>query len=231
MTQLQQQKQRTIPDRQTTMLAEAGTRQMRRTGGILNKNVMSQKQVMKSTFPCWTQHPSLTLWITPTYSKRQEHRSSVQQIYDLKLHEIHGNLTSKMLGACTDHGTEVTTKACAIALKGYCHCSDWVKGKSYTDSKRIGKFWTAKDLDWDCGRSIGLCHQFFFWIMRYLKALSHPISNIGTSKPKSWPTCTLSSILTRYNVLTKQFTSELRYSKASSDACHPSHGLHLWPVD
>ena len=71
----------------------------------------------------------------------------------------------------------------------------------------------------------------FFWIMRYLKALSHPISNIGTSKPKSWPTCTLSSILTRYNVLTKQFTSELRYSKASSDACHPSHGLHLWPVD
>jgi len=71
----------------------------------------------------------------------------VQQIYDLKLGEIHGNLTSKMLGACTDHGTEVTTKACAIALKGYCHCSDWVKGKSYTDSKRIGKFWTAKDLD------------------------------------------------------------------------------------
>lgn len=41
-------------------LAEEGTWQMRRTGGILNKNVMSQKQVMKSTFPCWTQHPSLT---------------------------------------------------------------------------------------------------------------------------------------------------------------------------
>ena len=36
--------------------------------------------------------------------------------------------------ACTDHGTEVTTNACAIASAFVSIAVIWVKGKRYTDS-------------------------------------------------------------------------------------------------